>query len=283
MNETNADSSAPGVAGSESQPERQGGGWPAAPKPQGGGWSRKRWLTLVTLVFAVQVALIFALGEKRFPSPRTVTNVPQLTLADSSSELIALDDPTLFALPHANDFASAVWGGITNVTQPSFRWMEPSGELLSPAGENLGEVFTRFMRTNQFAGQPLDFNPEPKLSEPILPLQPAFAGNSALSIEGELAQRKWLNPASLTNWPYADVIAPSRVQMLVDAAGDVVSAVLLPPDNPGETHYDAADRSALEFARAARFSPSSRLTIGEFIFNWRTVAPPATNSPASTP
>ena len=88
----------------------------------------------MTLVFAAQVALIFALGEKRFPSPRTVTNVPQLTLADSSSELIALDDPTLFALPHANDFASAVWGGITNVTQPSFRWMEPSGELLSPAG-----------------------------------------------------------------------------------------------------------------------------------------------------
>jgi len=154
---------------------------------------------------------------------------------------------------------------------------------LSPAHENLGAIFTRFMQTNQFAAPLLDFKPEPKLSEPVLPLLPAFAGNSALHIEGELAQGKWLNPVSLTNWPYADVIAPSRVQVLVDVDGDVVSAVLLPPDNPGETHYDAADQRALELARAARFSPSSRLTVGRLIFNWRTVPPPATNSPAAAP
>ena len=160
--------------------------------------------------------------------------------------------------------------------QPSFRWSEPPGELLSPVLENLGTVFTGFMRTNPFAAPPLDFKPEPKLSQPVLLWPPAFAGNSALRIEGDLAQRKWLNPASLTNWPYADVIATSRVQVLVDAAGDVVSAVLLPPDDPVEaaSHYDAADQRALELARAARFSPSSRLTtVGQLIFDWRTVAP----------
>ena len=200
-------------------------------------------------------------------------------LADSTNELIALDNPTLFALPHADDIASKMYA----IPPPDFRWTEPPGELLMPAGEDLGAIFIRFMQTNQFAAPVLDFKPEPKLSEPVPPLLPAFAENSALHIEGELAQRQWLNPMSLTNWPYSDVIAPSRIQVLVDAAGDVVSAVLLPPDDPeaAASHYDAADQSALEFARAARFAPSSRLTIGQLTFDWRTVAPPATNSPAA--
>ena len=44
--------------------------------------------------------------------------------------------------------------------------------------------------------------------------------------------------------------------------------------------YDQADQRALEIARAMRFTPSSRLTIGRMIFNWHTVPPPATNPPA---
>jgi hypothetical protein len=274
MNGTHADSSALGAAGAEPQPKRPDKSW-----------SRKRWLALVTLVFAAQVALIFFLGEKHFPPPRPVANVPQLALADNLSESIALDDPTLFALPRANGFTPAVRNQMFISTQPSFRWKEPPGELLSPAVENLGAVFTRFMQANQFATANLDFKPEPKLSEPFLPVPPVFAENSSAHVEGELAQRKWLNPASLPSWPHADVIAPSRVQLWVDAMGNVVSAGLLPPDDPGEaaSHYDAADLRALELARAARFSPTARPTMGQLIFNWRTVVLAATNSPAAAP
>jgi hypothetical protein len=80
---------------------------------------------------------------------------------------------------------------------------------------------------------------------------------------------------NLTNWPYADVIAPSKVQVLVDAAGNVVSAVLLPSENgfTAADHYDAADQRALELARALRFTPSARLTFGRITFNWQTVPP----------
>jgi hypothetical protein len=273
MNEAQADSSAPGPSGFK----------PAAEK-RAGDWSRQKWLTLVALVFAAQVALIFALGEKQFPPPRAAATVPRLVLADSSNELIVLDDPTLFVLPHANDFATAVWSQTLPVEQPTFRW--PATNAAAPiAAENLGAVFARFMQTNQFAAPVLDFKPEPPVSEPVLSLQPVFAGNSALQIEGELAQRKLLNPASLTNWPYADVIAPSRVQVLVNPGGEVVSAVLLPPEVPAEAanRYDAADQRALEIARTARFTPASRLTIGQMIFNWWTVPPPATRSPAAGP
>jgi len=283
MSESQADSSLPGIAGAKTQAERRDEGWPAAQKPPGAGWSWQRWLTLVLLVFAAQLALIFVLGEKKFPPPRAVANVPRLTLADGSNELIALEDPTLFVLPRANDFASAGQAEMSVVTQPSLRWTEPPGELLSPDNETLGAVFTRFMRTNQFAAPPLDFQPEPKLRGPVLSLPPAFAENSALQVEGELTQRKWLNPVSLTNWPYADVIAPSKVQVTVNEAGGVLSAVLLPPDIPGEVHYDAADQRALELARRLRFAPSLHLTVGLLIFNWRTVPPPATHSSAAAP
>jgi hypothetical protein len=269
MNDLRADSPAAGLA---------------APKPAGaGGWSRRRWLTLVALVFVVQLAAVFALGEKRFPPARTVANVPQLTLADNSSELLALDDPTLFVLPHANDFASAVLRKKFVAPQPSFRWQEPPGEL-PLAAENLGAVFTRFMQTNPFAQSLPDFKPSAKLSEPILPLPPVFADASTLHIEGELAQRKLLTPENLPSWPFADVIAPSEVQVLVVAAGSVVSAVLIPPDNRAGAamQYAPADQRALALARAARFAPSSRLTtVGQMIFNWRTVPPTATNSPAN--
>ena len=255
----------------------------SAPKPPGEGWSRQRWLMLVAFVFAAQVTLILALGEKQFPPQRAVANVPQFTLADSANEMIALDDPTLFALPHGDNFAPAVSGQMLVVANSSFRWTEPPGELLSPAVGNLGAVFTRFMQTNQFATINLNFKPEPELSEPVLSLQPAFAENSTLRVEGELAQRKLLNPLSLPSWPYADVIAPSRVQVLVDADGGVFSPVLLPPDNPGEVHDSDADQRALELARGLRFAPASRPAFGQLIFDWRTVAPSATNSPAAAP
>jgi len=278
MNGTHAGSPAPGFAG----PKPTGESWPVEPK-RSEDWSRRRWLTLIALVFAVQLAVIFEFGEKRFPPPRAVVNVPQLTLADNSGELLALEDPTLFVLPHANDFASAVWRQTFVPPQPSFRWPEPPGELLSPAGEILGAVFIRFMQTNPFAQFSPDFKPPAKLSEPVLPLPPVFANASTLQIEGDLAQRQLLNPVSLTNWPYADVIAPSKVQVLVNEAGVVVSAVLFPPDNRAgaAAQYEPADRRALKLALAARFAPSSRLTVGQMIFNWRTVPPPATNSPAN--
>ncbi len=70
------------------------------------------------------------------------------------------------------------------------------------------------------------------------------------------------------------------MQVLVNAAGEVVSVVLLPSNNSGEVRDADADQRALELARAARFAPGSGLTLGQLIFNWCTVLPPATNAPS---
>jgi hypothetical protein len=258
-------------------PKIQNEDWRAAQRP-GAGWPRKRVIFLVAAVVAAQVVLIFVFGEKKIKPARTISNVPQLQLVDSSSELVALDDPSLFALPNPKDFASVIWLKMPGAKPPSFRWTEPP-RWLPLAAENLGGTFAQFMATNRFAGFQMNFKPEPQSAGPLSPVESALPKNSAAQISGDLAQRQLLRPLNLPSLPYNDVIAPSIVQVLVDAAGNVVSAVLLPSENSFEaaSRLDIADERALELARAARFAPAPRLTVGKIIFNWHTVPLPATN------
>jgi hypothetical protein len=253
---------------------------PAGPKPAGAGWSRQRLIIPILLVFAAQTGLVFVLGERQFPPSRVPANVPHLQLADNSSDLVALDDPTLFVLPHANDFASAVWLKPQVVTPPAFRWTESPRWLPLPA-EDLGATFAQFMRTNRFAGFQPDFKPEPELSGPVLAVAPALEQNTTIQVTGNLAQRWLTNQISLPSLVHPDVVAPSRVQVLVDAAGDVVSAVSLPAESGLEAEgrwYDA-ETNATAIARTLRFTPSLGLTFGQIIFHWHTVPAATTNAP----
>ena len=136
------------------------------------------------------------------------------------------------------------------------------------------------MQTNRFATFKFDLKPPPRFTVPLVPLEPKFAETSTLRIEGDLAQRPLLTPMKLPSWPYADVIAPSRVQVLVNAAGEVVSAVLLPSNNSSEVRDADADQRALELARAARFAPASRFDHRQIDFRLAHRPPPATNAPA---
>jgi len=249
------------------------------PKPRTGrSWSPGRWLLLILLILAVHVVLIFVFGARKPIAPRGVTNAPKLELATGSSEWLLLNDPTLFALPNIKGFAGPAWLEPPPLHFHRQEWTEPPRWLPLSAGD-LGAVFSRFMETNRFATLKFNLKPAPQFTVPLVPLEPEFAETSTLRIEGDIARRSLLASMKLPSWPYPDVIAPSRVQVLVNAAGEVVSAVLLPANNSGEVHDPEADQRALELARAARFAPASDLTIGKLIFNWCTVAPPATNAP----
>jgi hypothetical protein len=280
MSDLRTDSPAPGLAGpTQTAPEI-----PPRREPPGKGWPLSRWLILVALVCALHIGLLCMFGARKQIVPRPVTDAPTLKLADGSDELLALNDPTLFALPHSRDFVTAIWSQAPVVKRPPFRWTEAPRWLPLPTDE-LMMVFTRFMRTNYFAGIALQLKPPVRLNAPAQPVEPALAQVSTMRVEGGLTQRRLLTPMDLPSWPFPDVIAPSQVQLLVDGAGNVISAILLPSDNNLEalSHYDAADRRALELARAARFAPAPRLTIGQLIFTWHTVPAPATNSPAASP
>jgi hypothetical protein len=137
------------------------------------------------------------------------------------------------------------------------------------------------MQTNRFTTFQFESKPPPQFTVPVVPVEPSLAKTSTLRIEGGLTRQRLLTPMKLPSWPYVDVMAPSKVQVLVNTAGNVVSAVLLPSDNPSEaaSHYDVADQRALELARAALFAPSPSLTIGRLVFDWHSVAPATTNAP----
>jgi hypothetical protein len=246
--------------------------WPVAPAPTGEGWPWRKILFLIALALAAHVALIYFFEAKKQMIPRPVSKVPQLQLASPDDELIALENPTLFARPNPSDFTAAIWSKIPFIAPPDFRYQE-SPQWLPLNMDNLGATFQQFMQTNTIAGIQLDLKPQPEWAFLALPAGSALPQNSTLKILGALAQRGLLKPVTLPSPPYNDVIPPSRIQVLVAATGEVISAILLPSNNSSEAteHYDPADQRALELARSLSFAPAAQLTLGEIIFNWHTV------------
>jgi hypothetical protein len=252
-------------------------------------WSRRRWWTIILLVFGVHVGLIFALGERKGTVPRPV-QVARLRLVGEGGELLALGDPTLFALPHPRGFAAPAWLPVPRVEFAPFKWTENPRFLALPVAQ-LGATFLQFMQTNTFARFEPETLPAPEL---ILPeLTPLFTPptRSELRVRGDLAERRLLNRPELPSWPAADLLTNSVVRAQVDAAGNVHSFTLVAPGSGSKP----ADQRALELARSLRFAavsqppvistnPLGQLTSGALIFEWHTVPlPPATNAPPTTP
>lgn len=266
---------APAIGLTEPTPP-SGGGWPDDPKRREG-WTRGRWLMVIALIFFVHVSLICMFGARQEPVPRTVAHVPTLTLTKATDELVALTDPTVFALPNQHDFASAVWLKKYEAPLPSFTWTEdPHWLPLSP--DRLGMVLIRFTQTNQLPGYPLDFKPPPRLAAPAALVETTLPQVSTLRLEGDLARRPLLDQIFVPSPACNDVIAPTVIQALVDAAGHIVSTVVLTSSG-----LDSADQRALELARAARFFPAAEPTMGRIVFIWHTVPAPVINTPAVSP
>jgi len=243
---------------------------PLAELPTTNGWSWKKIFLLILLAFAGHFAFVYLLGTHKHTASRTATNVPVLHLADNSSELVQLTDPTLFALPHADAFAPANRSSSFAISQPSFRWPIPT-PFVTLNADNLGAAFKAFMQTNRFPMFALNFKPEPQPIAPEAAIESALPKNSTYQLAGELAGRRMLNALAAPTLTVNDVIAPSRIQLLVDKAGMVVSTVLLK-----SSENAAADQQAMALAYSLQFAPAEKLMFGEIIFNWHTV-------PASTP
>ena len=253
-------------------------------------WTARYWWTMAIAVFLAQLALIVIFGSRHPGAVQPVARVPTLQLAGGDNEFVAVSDPTLFALPHANDFGAAIRRQAPSFPPPLYRWTE-SPRWLALANTDLLNTFGRFMRTNAFVAISLDFKPEPIFSEPALPSTTPPRPRSTVTFRGDLARRPFLHSRELPDWPETDVIAPSKVQVLVDTAGRVISTVLLPPDYgvllptdygiEPEIRDANADKMALDLARAARFAPAGQVTVGQMIFNWHAVpiAATATNPP----
>src|SRR5262245_59666517 len=89
-------------------------------------WSSRRWLVVSLAVFSLQLVLIFWLSDKKPLQTRVPAPAPTLQFTDAGcSELLALTDPTLFALPNSQSFSGKSWlQGIPVQFRP-FDWSEP--------------------------------------------------------------------------------------------------------------------------------------------------------------
>jgi hypothetical protein len=241
------------------------------------------WIA-VALVFAVQLALLFWLGNPPPAKPLPITAPPMIHLAvNESRELLALQDPTLFVLPHRDNFSGAAWLKVPAENFMPTNWSEPPRPLrLLP--EQLGAAFAAFMQTNP----PPRYQPEMDSGlaegEPT-PMEPILS-HSELRIEGELAGLHLLTPVHLPSQTNSDLLANTVVRLLVDARGNPFSPAVLATSGSRD-----ADAEALTFAKALRFAPlqaaalgtvaSDKMIMGKLTFEWQTVPPPATNAPAS--
>jgi len=257
----------------------------------GRGLSRlKLWLA-ITLVFAAQVVAVFLLGNpppvKQFqPQP-----VPVVHMAPSGSQdLLAVTDPTLFILPHRDNFSGEAWLKMTPRTFTPTNWTEPARPL-ELAQDQLGAAFAAYMQTNL----PPRFQPRIESSldaENVTPtLMQPISVPSHLRIEGDLARLRLLTPLHLPPQTNADILTNTVVQMVVDAQGYPFSAVI--PAGSGSGSGDADQMALTNFAKAIRFAPldegvsgtvsPDKMTSGRLIFEWQTVPPAPTNAPATIP
>jgi hypothetical protein len=251
-------------------------------------WTTWRRTLFVALIFTGQLALIFWLSDSSPIRRRPREVPPALQLAvGASPELLALNDPTLFALPHQQGFSGAAWLKKPELQIPSSDWTEPA-TWLSLSTVRLGETFEGFMETNhpvptRALSAPL---PEPTWLQPS-PMEVA-PEHSTLHIAGALAQRHLLTPLILSSRTNATLLTNSIIQVVVDAQGRPLSATLLGSGSGSP----AADQDALRMAQTAQFEalganrPESsgnalaNLTWGKMIFEWRTLPPVGGAAPA---
>ena len=250
-------------------------------------WSRGRLWVYFVVVLAVQIILLLALSERKPILPRqsdqaasfyAATVVP----ADSPiAVLLALGDPTLFAVPHPRGFSGPAWLNATPLQHQSDDWTEPQ-RWLTQSSSKLGETFEQFLRTNIVTERFLAIKPAGVPEKvPVRPLP--VRGRSGYRIEGDLTRRELLAPLNILSVPHTEVLTNTVVQIAVSQSGFVFSPVILVGSGSR-----IADQHAVELARTARFkrlvngSPqgSGALTWGRIIFQWHTLEMPATNNVA---
>jgi hypothetical protein len=248
-------------------------------------WTRSRWILAVFGVLVLQVLLVFWLSDR---SPQRSVHPPAAPVirlaAKAANGWLALQNPLLFGLPpQPEGFSGGAWLDFERLNFQSADWTEPP-RWLPLRVETLADDFKWLLRTNSIPVFPTFAPPTPQPSSPSVGAQEPVSPPSRLSLEGGLARRGLRQEIRMPAQTNIDLVAPSCVQVLVNAAGFVESPpVLLPLLTTGQRGLPEADLLALALARAARFEPEAGESLGRLIFHWQTVPPATTNSVSSTP
>lgn len=250
-------------------------------------WSRGRWWGMIVIVAAVQVVVVFLLGDREVLVPRKAGSASAFTLLSNPSpgssvgELVQYLDPTLFALPDSRGFSGGAWLLPQRIDPPAFGWTEPDRWLTQSVAE-LGAAIDQFGRQYRLRYRTFDEKPPPALSQVKAPPVP-FPVRTMIRVESA-GDRVLVSLPNVPSVTHADVLADTLIQAGISPSGLTLSSVVL-----SGSGSEVADGLALDASRLARFKPlASRdplaVTWAVLSFRWHAVAPPDTNAvPAATP
>jgi hypothetical protein len=220
------------------------------------------------------------------PSP-----APKLAIIENpSSEMIALTDPTLFALPHQLGFSGPAWMKNPTVPSPSFEWTGQPSWLALPIEQpaNTSAAYPETNQTELLTALAL-FEPESTAPEPVFAL--SFRQKSEFRLGEGLEKRRLKTIPKLPSWPHSEFLTNTIVKLFIDGDGVPVSTPVL----LSSSGLKAADDFALARAGAARFepiinegpnrsaSPLANATWGTMVFEWQTLPLSATNAGPANP
>lgn len=232
-------------------------------------WSRGRWAMTVSIVVALQLALVLALSRRPDIQPRTGLNTQVILPESVAVELQALTDPMLLAAGGPHSFA-AVWLKTPEIPGVDADWEEPPQWLPLDPGL-LAREFLEFARSNVASLHGLAFKTKPRVLPSAGLASPApLRMASTLRVLGALTNRTLLRTPELPSWPATDLLLPSKVRVVVDGRGRIISAIL-----QSSSGSEEADRFAVNQAMQMSFAPASpgiqhqALTLGQLEFQWQ--------------
>lgn len=208
------------------------------------GWSPRQWLGLTALLAAVHAGGFWLVA--RFPSgPRPdPAETFGLVWSPASPDSLAglFPSPTRFALPEAGGFSGdaaralppVAYGWGRTEPLPSFLPADPAGANLGPAPA-IPAAPTRVTRVLVTA-------------PPSLPTARMSLEEARVEILGALADRPLVRPLRLAPWTESDSPQPTRIELAVNAWGEVLTARVTVGSGS-----KTADLAALEAVRNARF------------------------------
>jgi hypothetical protein len=246
-----------------------------------------RWLLCLALVFTLQLALIFWLSDTPPPPVRKSVPAPTLHLAGKSSyELLALSDPTLFALPHSQGFSGKAWIKSSLVPKRSFEWKEEP-HWLTISRDEVPRAPKQETPTDGFQTLQMVTSLERETPPVSVSSTSRFRQKSELRLEGAIARQEVRNVPELPSWPYVENFTNTVIGVMVNPAGLVISPALLSRSGSKD-----ADDYGLRLARQLQFKANtlagtgtrgtsqSNFIWGELVFQWHVL--PATNAPNQT-
>jgi hypothetical protein len=244
-------------------------------------WSPKMWIAATLLVLALQAILLLKTPRPLKIAPLEPPQSPTIKFARSDlagSELVQLQDPSLFAGANERGFSGAAWlreepwaaPPEPGAPSPLFLEFSPPSPT-PPAAPELPALSP---------GRPLWPDPRPA-AVPVPDSAPPAV--SRLSVE-DLPRRQLLSQPAAPIQFATDALRPTVIEVLIDLDGSVFSARIL--EGSG---FKPADADGLRLSRQLRFAPVSgarnigQMDTAKVTFDWFATDPSQTNAPARRP